>query len=399
MALLFFTSGCVIGNWLTRIPAVAANLHVGTTVLGGTFFASGLGAICAMAPVSRLIEVRGSKSPARFAAVAACLLFIAVAYASTIQELAIALFTCGAAVGTLDVSMNTQALAVEREYGRSVMSGFHAFWSLGAMAGGGFGAFCAWLAVGVQEDFIILGACLAVVVAAGSRWLLDGVAPRDRAVTGSPTSAQRKYRWATVLLLGLVGLAMSVTEGSMDNWNALFLHDIDHVSLRQAGFGYVVFSLAMTIGRLVGDKAVGWLGQRNVVRWGALLAAGGFIAAVAFPSLSIALPSFLLCGLGLAALVPLVFSAVGHVTENKSGPVGFITALNYGGLLLGPPVVGAVCQLTNLRAALVIPIALCMFVCAVAQRIFAGRTSRVRDRRRGRVPAATSRGVEDDTAE
>lgn len=375
VGVVFFVNGAAFANWVTRIPAVAERLHAGVGQLGAVLLAPALGALVTMTPVGRLISRHGSRRPVRVLAVAYCATLLGVGTAPTLALLAVALFAFGMANGGVDVAMNAHGLAVERRYGRSVMNGFHAWFSIGGLVGAGTGALAAQAGTSPGRHLGVTGVVLGLLALLATRWLLPAAADKHlRSAPGRPARSTAppgigRALWTRALLLGLVGLAMLLIEGATADWSALYLRDVAGVGPGPAGLGYLAFSAAMTAGRLVGDRVTGRIGRLTVVRAGGLLAAAGLGVAVAAPAPQTALPGFAVLGIGLSGIVPAVFSAAGELgaRDGRTGAVvSRVTTVSYLGFLFGPPLVGAIADRIGLRLALLLPVALAVVVAIAA---------------------------------
>jgi predicted MFS family arabinose efflux permease len=276
----------------------------------------------------------------------ACAALPLLALAPDAWALAAVLLYFGAALGALDVAMNAHAVEVERRATRPLMSGFHGLFSIGGLAG----------AAGMS---LLLAAGLSLTLAAGlvallllalvlAQWpsLLDEVAgPEQRPPFRMPGGV--------VLLLGVLCFISFLAEGSMLDWSALLLRDFHGFPTASAGIGYAVFSVAMALGRLTGDRVVARCGPVSTVRFGACVAAAGFMLAALSPWWWAALAGFVLVGLGAANIVPVMFGAAGRLPGSSPGiSLATVTTLGYLGLLCGPALVGFVAHASSLPLAL-----------------------------------------------
>lgn len=373
VAVVFFVNGAAFANWVTRIPAVAERLHADVGQLGTVLLAPALGALLAMTPIGRLISRYGSRRPVRVLAVVYCATVASVGAAPTLSLLALALFAFGMANGGVDVAMNAHGLAVEQRYGRSVMNGFHAWFSIGALAGSATGSLAAQADIGPGTHLALTGLVGGVLAAVATQWLLpagvDATAPTVPVRRGGARRLLPGRVTMPVAVLGLLGLAVLLIEGATADWSALYLHDVAGVGPGVAGLGYLAFSLTMTAGRLVGDRVTARVGRPSVVRGGGLLAAAGLGLAVAAPGPLTAVPGLAVLGLGLAGIVPAVFSAAGELGARvgRTGTVvSRVTTVSYLGFLFGPPLIGAVADRIGLRLALLAPVVLAAGVAGAA---------------------------------
>ena len=250
-----------------------------------------------------------------------------------------ALFVLGAVNGALDVLMNAHAARVEAAQGRPIMSSFHACWSLGGLLGRGRHGIGG--RPGRQRPARRCGGR----GRAGRCRGLDRPDGREGGAAGGFVWPSRAVAW-----IGALCFLAFMTEGAVADWSGVFLMQVAGATAAGAAAGFAGFSAAMVLGRVFGDWTVRRLGPAVVLRGGAGLAAAGFGLAVAWPAAGAA--GFALVGLGVANMAPLLFSAAGRAGPAASTGVAAVATLGYAGLLLGPPMVGAVSDVVGLRGAL-----------------------------------------------
>ncbi len=366
-AAVFFVDGAALGSWWPRIPAVREALHLTPGRLGLALLGVGLGGLVgALGVVPLLVRI-----PARVVAPATGLALLVVlpwvGVAPTWAVLTGVLVLAGVADGATDVSMNTLAAELELATGRSLMSGMHAGWSLGAVTGAVAATAAAAGHVSVTAQ--LAGTCLvlgALAVAASvqlSRTRLShGPERRSTSAKGSRMPVSRR-----VLLLGLLVLVAAVVEDAPASWSAVYLRDAG-AGPALAAAGLVGFSGGMTLGRLAGDRLFVRLGAAAVVRSGAVLAGLGTTVGLAVGRPVAAAIGFTLAGLGASAFFPGVFSAAGRNPDMPPAQaLSFVGLLARVGFLLAPPTVGLLADRTGLRVALVL-VPLAALVVAVGAR-------------------------------
>jgi predicted MFS family arabinose efflux permease len=263
--------------------------------------------------------------------------------AQPLALLGAALFLFGAALGTIDVAMNVHGAEVERRAQRPLMSGFHAMWSVGGIAGAG--GMTALLSLGVAPlpaSLVAAAAAAAALAVAAPRLLRagGGVPPRFALPRG------------IVLLLAALTAAVFLIEGAILDWGALLSVERGLLGSTHAGLGFMLFSVAMAIGRLLGDRLVLAIGPFATLTGGGLAVAAGLALMLIAAAPPVALGGFFLVGLGAANLVPVLFSAAGRQGVMAPGlAIAAVTTTGYAGILLGPALIGFVSQATSLVAA------------------------------------------------
>ena len=343
----FFVAGLAMASWAPLVPLAKARVGLDEGRLGGLLLCLGLGSVLAM-PFSGALAARHGCRRVILAAGALALSALPfMASASTVPSLAAALLAFGAGVGVVDATMNVQAVIVEREGGRAMMSGFHGLFSVGGIAGAG-GA-TGLLALG-------LAPALAVALLAGFSALLlalfsHGLLPYGGEAGTSPFVLPR----GRVLLLGALCLVLFLAEGSVLDWSGVLLSGSRGLDEARSGLGYAAFATTMTAGRLAGDGIVRALGPTRVLRLGGSVAAGGFALAALAPAWPLSVLGFALVGVGASNAVPVLFSAAGRQASMPSNlAIASVTTMGYAGVLAGPALIGFVARALTLPNALLL---------------------------------------------
>lgn len=360
---MFALNGTFFGIWASRVPAVAEKFALTPGGLGLVLLAIGLGAIASFPLAGRWADTYGAAKVTLGLAAVHLVAVWAVALAPSVWLLVPALFFFGTMHGGMDVTMNAWAGEVEKRAGRPMMPVFHAVWSLGA----GLGAATGWGAVraglGIPLHFIVVGtvaAAAALVIARAAAWVSDthehtGKAP----VFAFPTGA--------LLPVALVALGSSVGEGGMADWSAIFLVTTTGASEAAAALGYTAYSVAMVSVRFLGAGVVTALGPVKTARLAGLSAASGALLAVAFATYPVALAGFLMMGVGYALIIPLAFSRAANDPVVKPGrAIAAVATLGYGGILIGPPILGFVAHATSVRFAFLVVALLALMISGLA---------------------------------
>jgi predicted MFS family arabinose efflux permease len=365
----------VFGSWAPRIPAVkdALQLSDGDLGVGLTGMAAGVlvGARVAGAAVERV----GSRAVLRLGTAALCLAVLGPAVAPTFPVLVVALLAFGFAGGLVDVTMNAQAVAVQRGYGRPIMSSLHGIWS----ATGLVAALLAGLAAHGDVDLTAHFTAVAVAAAALGVLGLRDLLPTDAERVGGREHHVRvggRVLWsAPVVLLGLIGFSTLVGEGSVFDWSAVYLRDSLGAGDGLAAAGFAAFALAMTAVRFVGDRLTVRFGPVSIVRWGAVAAAVGFGAGLAADDTAAAIAGCAFLGGGLSLVFPLAMTAAGSTGLGATGPIlARVATFAYVGSVVGPVAIGFLAERVGLGAALYVPVALAAVVGVLAGRIRPART-------------------------
>jgi predicted MFS family arabinose efflux permease len=375
--LLFLLFGAALGAWTARVPAVKHGLGLDDWRLGFALLGLAAGAIAGQQVAGRLVDRFGSGRVAAPTALAEGALLLPAAYAPSLALLTVALLVFGVNHGVLNVAMNANALAVQRVYGRPIISSFHAVYSIGGFAGAALGGLCAYAGWGVRGTFLLV----CVITTALAAWALRWLAPDPPTPVPGGGDAPRG-RLDGVLVLGALAFCALVGEGAAADWSAVYLRDSLGGSAGFAAAGYAAFAIAMTAGRLVGDRLTARFGPVRLVGAGGLLAAAGLGAALLAEHRYAGVAGFACLGAGLSCVAPQVFSAA--TARNPAQParaLAVAVSMGYAGFLAGPVLIGAATRAVPLPVALAIPAALALLVAASAPAV--------------RVPAAGTPGARD----
>jgi MFS family permease len=348
VAITFAANGFLFGSWVPRIPEVKHHLHLSSAALGVALLALPVGSVLSMNLYGRASARFGSARLIRFSLVLFCAFAWLPGLAGNLPALWLTLLVWGTAVGGLDVVMNAQGVTVEDAYGRPVLSGFHAAWSLGSLAGALIGGAGAGAGVPISTQQGALAALVLVgVLLAGRAYLPD---PPHHAEVPRP-GRHRGMPELRLVLLGVAGLFALLSEGAVADWSGVLLRDDLHAHPGQVGLAYAAFSTTMTIGRVVGDRMVHALGRTRSIALLTVVGSAGLAAGLATTALVGTVIGFALLGIGLSVMVPVIFSTAADGTA--PGPaIATVSTLGYTGFLVGPTVIGLIAEGTSVPFAL-----------------------------------------------
>jgi MFS family permease len=354
VTVIFFVNGVLFASWTAHIPHVKADLGLGDGPLGIALLGAPVGSCLAMLLVARLLPIFGSRSIVRVTLLGYCVAGPFVGLAGSQAMLFVALAAWGAFQGTLDVSMNTQAINVERRARRTLMPGFHGAWSLGSFAGAGLGAVGVAIGLSLSTQLLLLATpCLLV-----GGWLTLSMIPdenRNQAVQadGSREAGSRRV-WVAIAVLGGIAIADMLAEGAAADWGAVYLHTSVGTNLGVAALGYTVYSLGMVSIRLAGNRLLDRFSVHRLLPALSALATVTFAVGLAVNTVPVVLIGFAGLGAGLAAVIPVLFSAAGRVPGIHPGTgVALVSACGWAGFMCGPVLIGEIAQATSLRVALI----------------------------------------------
>ncbi|MFF2197592.1 MFS transporter [Streptomyces sp. NPDC058157] len=364
---VFFVTGAAFATWAARVPAVQSRLDLSAGELAVALVGLSGGAFLGLPLVGGLVARYGSRTVlcVGMAAYLGALASLPHVPDLAVLTLALALFACGNTA--VDVAMNTQGVLVERAYGRPVLGGFHAMFSLGGITGATAGGLAATAGIGIRAHFTVAALVLLAVAGAAAT-----------ALAPDPPSAGGPARRDPLLALpgpglwipGLVAFCALMGEGVVNDWGAVYLKEETGASPGAAGLGYAVFSAGMVAGRLTADRLRARLGTVRFTLLCAAVAGAGALVPILVATTAAGFVGYGLLGLGMAAVIPLVFAhAAGLRPERTGSSIAAVSAVGYVGFLAGPPVIGALAEATTLRWAMLVLPALMAAMAVLATRL------------------------------
>jgi MFS family permease len=349
VAVVFCVHGAVTGSFATRVPWIQDHAGASPGQLGLALAFPALGAAIAMPLAARVSHRFGSRTALRGLLALWTLALILPSLAPNLPALCGALLVYGATAGMADVVMNAIGVEVEHRMGKSIMSGLHGMWSVGALIGSGIGTVAAHLEISGQLHHLVMALVLTVLGAVACQYVLnlhpteDEEAPPHFALP--PKSA---------LLIGAVGFCAVFAEGASLDWSAVYLEDVLTTSAGVAAGATTGFALTMAIARLVGDAVVDRFGAVRTVRVSGVIATLGGVLVVLAPHPAVAMAGFGLLGLGIAVVVPLAFAAAGKAGPNPSQAIAGVATVTYASGLVAPSIIGGIAQASSLTLSFIV---------------------------------------------
>lgn len=364
--LAFLVAGFGVACWAPLVPFAKQRLGVDDAVLGILLLCIGLGSVIAMVITGALSARYGSKPIIVAGGIGLAVILPLLAVAGTPLTLGVALLGFGASLGSLDVAMNIHGVDVERAEERPLMSGFHALFSVGGFIGSTLMTFLLSVHTGVHASTLLCAVLMLGAMALARPRLMATAQAHDGPLFVAPRGI--------VLLLAALTAITFLVEGALLDWSALLITRKGLVVAAQGGLGYMLFSIAMTVGRLGGDAVTARIGDRSVMLWGGVLATAGFVVLLTAPIAAIAMLGFALIGLGASNIVPVLFRRAGSQRAMPSTlAVAAITTTGYAGNLAGPAGVGFIANKVGLPGAFWLLAALLCLVPCCARLVTASR--------------------------
>ncbi len=342
--LLFLLAGFAVSCWAPLIPIVKQKLQLDEAMLGLMLLCLGVGSILVMSLSGVLTARFGSRRITMLGGIVMALTFPTLVFAPNVMVLAFNLVIFGMALGGLEVAMNVNAIDAEKQLDKSLMSGFHGMSSVGGFIGAGFMTGLLTLGITAEIAVFLCSLMMLVMITFASKGVVNQQYEDD-----SPHFMMPR---GVVILLALLAAIIFMAEGAMLDWGGLLMLSKGGINIEQSGLAYMLFAIAMTIGRFYGDRITSKLGDFNVVLGGGMLAALGFVLVI-FPELTaINLTGFFLIGSGSSNIVPIIYRRAGSQTLMPvTLAVAGISIFGYGGILIGPTLIGFVAHSTSLVTA------------------------------------------------
>lgn len=345
VSLFYFCQGLAFASWASRIPDIKTKLHLSDGQLGSLLFALPLGQLATMALSGTLVTKFGSKKVLTVAAALYVVALTNLGLASQGWHLGVSLFVFGIIGNMCNIAVNTQGVAAENLFDKPIMSSFHGAWSIAGFTGALVGLLMINLHIAPYLHFWIIAGLVWISILINNKFLVAGVGPASttkKKLFSKPEGA--------LLQLGVIGFCSMATEGAMFDWSGVYFKDIVKAPQALVPLGYASFMVMMASGRFIGDRLIARLGRKRVLQVSGVLISSGMFLAVLFPYIITAVIAFMLVGLGVATVVPTVYSVAGRNAKVSPGiALAMVSSVSYLGFLMGPPLIGYIAELASLR--------------------------------------------------
>jgi MFS family permease len=343
-AVYFFISGFGYSSWTSRIPGIKESLKLNDAHFGTILFMMPVGLILTMPFTGKLLDHYKSRTILLIGAMIYNVVLAFLGFSSYTWVLGIVLFFFGSSRNLMNLSMNAQAIGVQALYTRSIMSSFHAVWSMAGFAGAALGYLMVTL--NILPAWHLLGVSL----------LLSAITLfyYGDTLNQKPDHNHKRSMFSLppkgMLVFSLICFTSMACENTMYDWSGIYIRQVLHGSKATATIAFVVYMVAMTSGRLLGDRMADRFGIQRVLAASGILITSGFTIIVLSSFIPITLTGYLLTGFGVSCVVPFVFSLAGKIPmSNPGAALASISSLGYLGFLLIPPMIGYVAQASSLR--------------------------------------------------
>ena len=372
VTLSFLTHGFIASSFFARIPDFKSRLELSNTVLGFCLLATSLGVLLALGPAGKLTAERGSSAVLSKASFALVVIAPIVGMSFNAISFALILFFWGMAIATQDVSMNTHGVTLEQKSGERYLGRFHAFWSVGGLLGAISGGVFSQYKVSEFAHFAVISMLVAIVVFLNNKRFLAPFQDQHTYQEG----AKKNKKPRLIFIMGLLGLAGSIGEGSAGDWGGVLARETFGATQFVATIPFIAYSFTMVLGRFFGDQLATKFGASRLLKIGGLIGGFGLAGGLVMGGTAGVIIGWFLFGLALSTVIPLLFSAAGSMANKRfagtispAEAVAQISGISYFGFIVGPPLMGFLADVITLRWAMLVPAGLAIIISA-SSRIF-----------------------------
>ena len=363
---IFFFSGFGCATWAPLVPIVKQGLSVSDDIMGMLLLCIGIGSFLSMPLSGALARKYGCRKVITIASIIFIIILLAITQVNSVYQLVPLLLVFGSAMGLIDVVMNINAVFVEQASGRSIMSNFHAMWSIGCFVGAGI--FSIWLSLGLSP---LMATIIAVLIMLALLSLCYGKLLPYGAKEDEKESTLLAIPKGIIIFFSIIIGISFLAEGAVMDWSGIYITEVHGMDIALAGTGYSIYSVAMFLTRITGDYAVNRFGKKIMVAGGLLLSFIGFMLLVFASWEPLIFSAFFLMGIGLANVVPVIYSLAGNQTDMPSGQaVAAMGTFGYLGILCGPAAIGYISNATSLNWAFGVLAVLIIIEITLASYIF-----------------------------
>lgn len=372
----FLNLGLAAGTWGVHVPSVKAHFALDERALSLVLLAMSVGSLLTLTIAGRIVGALGARKTSVLAGWGFCLALLLSLVVPGLWALLPVMVLFGASESIFDVSINAEGTTLETLSGRSVMSGFHGMFSLGAMLGASLSALMLRASVAAPVQLMLVAGVIAVSVLVSSRGMLASHPGSD--------APQAHFTWprGTLLLVGMLICFGMLAEGVMYNWSVLYVNQELQAPQARAASAYVAFAGATALMRFAGDSVRDRVSERTMLLSGPVVAALAMVVVLLVARPWVAMAGFAVVGVGLATVVPILYNAATRVPGvSRAAAIASVSSIGYVGFMVGPPIIGAVAHATTLTVAMGTLVVACAVLALGARRVPEARPAPVAAKR------------------
>ncbi|MCY1722858.1 MFS transporter [Prolixibacteraceae bacterium Z1-6] len=347
VSMVYFSMGLGFSSWASRIPDIKTALFLNDAMFGSILFALPVGQFLMMPFSGKLVNRFGSHNVLKFSLPAYTIALSTIGLVQHGWQLGFALFLFGVFGNMCNISVNTQGVAAEQLYGRPIMASFHGGWSLAGFTGAFIGLILINLKVNPFWHFVIIIGLVWMIVRINYPFLVHSELEKRK------DQPRRKFFMKPdriLLQLGIIGFFSMASEGAMFDWSGVYFKDVVGAPSSLVIVGYTSFMIMMATGRFLADILILKMGRKLLMQISGALISGGLFTAVLFPGLISCTLGFMMVGVGVSSIVPLVYSSAGRHPSIPTGiALAIVSSVSFLGFLMGPPLIGFISEAFGLR--------------------------------------------------
>lgn len=358
-------SGFSFATWASRIPTIKTIFNFNEAELGSMLLAMPVGSLIGLPISGWLVSKYNSRIPLACGYALNSVALALIGFVGSTWSLVAAVVLFAFTTRIFNISVNTQAITLQKQLGKKVMGSFHGFWSTGGIGGVCFSTLLLSFDVGLEAHFSMVAIVALCMTAYAYQFLLKN----DRSETGNKLILSKPDPY--ILYLGLIVFLCAICEGGMFDWSGIYFQEVLKVDIFT--YGYLVFMAFMAASRFLSDAIVSRFGMQVTYVMSALCLVIGIGLAIIFPIFWIAMIGFSLVGFGVAAIIPMSYALAGASKKYSPGmAISIIATYSITGMLLGPPLIGYLAHAFNLRTSFVV-FAICGLLLIPITRLFFAR--------------------------
>jgi len=346
VGVMFFLAGLCFASWASRIVTVQQSMGLTDAALGAVLFSLPVGLMCSLPFSGWIITIIGSRRLLIISLIFYGLSLVGLSLAHNVFQLIAILVLFGFSSNSVNISVNTQAVATEILYKKPIMASFHGLWSLAGFTGAGIGTFMIGKGISPFHHFILIAIIVIITIAFVARYLND-----DKVASSGPVFVMPD---SSLITLGIIAMCSMICEGAMFDWSVIYFKKVVMAPTALMGAGFTAFMCTMAGGRFIADWFAKKYGLKRILQISGSLTVTGLLIAVIFPYFYTAMSGFLLVGAGVSSVVPMVYSAAGKSKTMLPGvALAAVSTIGFIGFLFGPPIIGFIAGLATLRASFI----------------------------------------------
>jgi len=346
VGVMFFLAGLCFASWASRIVTVQQSMGLTDAALGAVLFSLPVGLMCSLPFSGWIITIIGSRRLLIISLIFYGLSLVGLSLAHNVFQLIAILVLFGFSSNSVNISVNTQAVATEILYKKPIMASFHGLWSLAGFTGAGIGTFMIGKGISPFHHFILIAIIVIITIAFVARYLND-----DKVASSGPVFVMPD---SSLITLGIIAMCSMICEGAMFDWSVIYFKKVVMAPTALMGAGFTAFMCTMAGGRFIADWFAKKYGLKRILQVSGSLTVTGLLIAVIFPYFYTAMSGFLLVGAGVSSVVPMVYSAAGKSKTMLPGvALAAVSTIGFIGFLFGPPIIGFIAGLATLRASFI----------------------------------------------